>query len=169
MSFQLLQVDRNLYQNQTSMNAAYKPKIEAFLKLKSIAVLGYSSQGNQPANAIYKKLKDNNYQVFAVNPKADQIKDVPCYSDLKSIPESVQGAVLCTPASAAEQAVEECTQQHINHLWMHTGMGPGSYQPEAFEKAKKLGLEVIPGGCPMMYIKPDIFHKCMGWLKKLPE
>ena len=151
------------------MNAVYKPKIEAFLQLKSMAVLGYSSQDNQPANAIYKKLKDNGYQVFAVNPKADQIQDVPCYPDVKSIPEPVQGAVLCTPARVTEAAVKDCAECRITHLWMHTGMGPGSYDPKAFETAKKLGMEVIPGGCPMMFVKPDIFHKCMGWLKRLPE
>jgi predicted CoA-binding protein len=151
------------------MNAVYKSKIEAFLQVKSIAVLGYSSQGDQPANAIYKKLKNNGYQVFAVNPKAEQIKDVPCYPEVKSIPGPVQGAVLCTPASATEQAVKDCAECGINQLWMHTGMGPGSYDPKAFETAKKLGMEIIPGGCPMMYVKPDIVHKCMGWLKKLPE
>lgn len=151
------------------MNAVYKPKIEAFLQLKSIAVLGYSSQGNQPANAIYQKFRDNGYQVFAVNPKADQVKDVPCFPDVKAIPEAVQGAVLCTPASATEQAVRDCAERGITQVWMHIGMGPGSYDPEAFETAKKLGVEVIPGGCPMMYVKPDIFHRCMGWLKRLPE
>jgi predicted CoA-binding protein len=134
-----------------------------------MAILGYSSQGNQPANAIYKKLKDQGYAVFAVNPKADQIKDVPCYPDVKSIPEPVKGVILCTPAGAAEQAVKDCANQGITHIWMHTGMGPGSYDPKAFEMAKKSGMEIIPGGCPMMYVKPDIFHRCMGWLKKLPE
>ncbi len=151
------------------MNAVYKPKIQAFLQLKSIAVLGYSSRGDQPANAIYKKLKNNGYQVFAVNPKADQIKDVPCYPDVKSIPLPVQGAVLCTPATATESAIQECADQQITHVWMHTGFGTGSFDPNAFETAKKLGMEVIPGGCPMMFVKPDIFHKCMGWFKKLPE
>ena len=151
------------------MNASYKPKIEAFLRSKSIAVLGYSSQGNQPSNAIYKKLKDHHCQVFAVNPKADLIKDIHCYPDLASIPEPVEGAVLCTPSSATARAVADCAEQGITQLWMHTGMGPGSYHPEAFETAKKLGMEVIPGGCPMMYVSPDIFHKCMGWLKRLPE
>ena len=151
------------------MNAIYKPKIEAFLQLKSIAVLGYSSQGDQPANAIYKKLKENGYQVFAVNPKADQVTDVPCYPDVQSVPEPVQGAVLSTPAAATEQAVNDCAERGITHVWMHTGMGPGSYDPKAFETAKRSGMEVIPGGCPMMYVKPDIFHRCMGWLKRLPE
>jgi hypothetical protein len=151
------------------MNAKYKPRIESFLQSKSIAVLGYSSQGSQPANAIYEKLKKNGYRVFAVNPKADQIREVPCYPDVKSIPEAVEGAVVCTPAHASEQAIKECAEKGIAQVWMHTGFGPGSYSPEAFKTAKELGLAVIPGGCPMMYVKPDIFHRCMGWLKKLPE
>lgn len=120
-------------------------------------------------NAIYKKLEKNGHKVFAVNPKADQIKDVACYPNLASISERIQGAVLCTPAAATQQAVKECAESNITHVWMHRGTGPGSYDPEAFETAKKLGMEVIPGGCPMMFVQPDLIHKCMGWLKKLPE
>ncbi len=151
------------------MNAVYKPRIDAFLRLKKIAVLGYSSMKGQPANMIYRKLQDNGYEVFAVNPKVDQIKDVTCYQDIKSLPKQVQGAVLCTPASATRDAVEDCAEHHINHIWMHQGIGPGSYDAEAFAAARKLGMEVIPGGCPMMFVRPDFVHKCLGWLKKLPE
>ena len=151
------------------MNAIYKKKIDAFLQLERIAVLGYSTDKNQPANAIYKKMEKNGYKVFAVNPKADQIKDVVCYPNLGSIPEKIQGAVLCTPAHATLQAVDECAQNNIIHIWMHQGIGPGSYDSEAFQASKKKGMEVIPGGCPMMFIQPDLIHRCMGWFKKLPE
>ena len=151
------------------MNAIYKKKIDAFLQLESIAILGYSTDKNQPANAIYKKLENNGYRVFAVNPKAEQITDVVCHPDLDSIQEPIQGAVLCTPAAATQQAVRECAENKITHVWMHQGIGPGSYDPEAFETAKNLGMEVIPGGCPMMFVRPDLFHRCLGWFKNLPE
>lgn len=151
------------------MNSLYKEKINAFLQLKNIAILGYSTDRNQPANNIYKKLENNGYKVFAVNPKADQIKDIECYPNIKSIPDQVQGAVLCTPVHVTEEAVRECAEHNITHVWMHKGLASGSYDPQAFETAKELGLEIIPGGCPMMFVKPDIFHKCIGWLQKLPE
>ena len=151
------------------MNEVYQKKIENFLELEAIAVLGYSTNPSLPANSIYKKLERNGYTVFAVNPKADQIKDVECFPDLKSIPAHVQGAVLCTPTHATEGAVKECAENGIHHVWMHKGLAAGSYEPQAFETAKELVLEVIPGGCPMMFVKPDIFHKCFGWLQKLPE
>lgn len=151
------------------MTASYKPKIEAFLRLKNIAVLGYSSHGDQPANGIYKKLKANGYHVFAVNPKADEVKDVPCYRDLKSIGEPIEGVILCTPANATEQAVRDCAALGIANVWIHEGIGPGSYNEQAFQTARKLGLNVIPGACPMMYVKPDIFHWCFRHFKSLPE
>ena len=151
------------------MNAIYKKKIEAFLQLQSIAVLGYSTDQNQPANAIYKKLQKQGHKVFAVNPKAEQINDVDCYPNLGSVPAQIQGAVLCTPARATQQAVKECAENNVTHVWIHQGIGPGSYDSQAFEEAKKLGMEVIPGGCPMMFVQPDLIHRCMGWFKKLPE
>lgn len=151
------------------MNSFYKTKIENFLENKNIAILGYSKDKDQPANLIYKKLKDHGYKVFAVNPKSNQIKDVECFQDVKSIPDTIDGAVLCTPSVATESAVKDCAEQNIKHIWMHQGIGPGSFEQKAFELAKEKGMNVIPGGCPMMFIKPDIFHKCLGWLKKLPE
>lgn len=152
------------------MNRIYKEKIREFLQQRSIAVLGYSTDGDQPANAIYKKLEKNGYRVFAVNPKADQITDVPCYVDIQSIPELVEGAVLCTPANETESAVKECAENGIEYVWFHKGPAPnGSYHKDAFERAKELGLEVIPGGCPLMFVKPDLFHLCFGWFQKLPE
>ncbi|HMN88639.1 MAG TPA: CoA-binding protein [Saprospiraceae bacterium] len=151
------------------MNTVYLPLIKSFLELQNIAILGYSSKGNQPANLIYNKLKNNGYQVFAVNPKADAVKDVPCYPNVQSIPQPVEAAVLCTPAHASEQAVRDCAARGIQQIWIHTGMGPGSFDLKALAIAKQLGVKIIPGGCPMMYVRPDWFHKCLGWLTKLPE
>ena len=124
------------------MNAIYKEKINAFLQLKNIAVLGYSTDKKEPANAIYKKLEKNGFEVFAVNPKADQIEDVVCFPNLASISEQIQGAVLCTPADAANAAVTECAENNITYIWMHQGIGPGSYHPQNGSHSRRLPLDV---------------------------
>jgi predicted CoA-binding protein len=159
----------NASRERETMNPVYKEMIDAFLRLERIAILGYSADKNQPANHIYRKLVANGYAVFAVNPKADRITDVRCYASIQSVPEQIQGAVLCTPTHATEGAVRECADNGVQHVWMHKGLGAGSYDPQAFETAKALGLAVIPGGCPMMFVKPDIIHRCVGWLQELPE
>lgn len=151
------------------MKAVYKEQISEFLEQRSFVVVGYSSDSKQPANAIYKRLKNEGYKVFAVNPKAHLVPDLHCYPDLSAIDEKVDVAVLCTPKSETENAVLACAKNGIKKVWIHEGVVPGSYTAEAHEKAKDLDIEIIPGGCPMMFLKPDILHKCFRWFMSMPE
>lgn len=49
-----------------------------FLSNKRFAVTGVSRSGNQPANLIYRKLRETGAQVFATNPSAEQVAGDPC-------------------------------------------------------------------------------------------
>lgn len=151
------------------MKTAYKNQIREFLEQKTFVVFGYSSKANQPANAIYKRLKNEGYKVFAVNPKAHLIQDLQCYPSLKEINENVDVAVLCTPKQATESAIVECSENGVRRVWIHEGIIPGSYDLKAHRKARELGIDIIPGGCPIMYLKPDILHKCFRWFTNMPR
>ena len=62
-----------------------------FLGHKRIAVTGVSrSPGNQGANVVYNRLRDRGYEVFAVNPNADEVEGDPAHDDLRSIPGGVE-------------------------------------------------------------------------------
>jgi predicted CoA-binding protein len=50
--------------------------VSEFLTGKRFAVAGVSRSGKQPANAIFKKLRDSGYEVVPVNPKAVEIEGV---------------------------------------------------------------------------------------------
>ena len=76
------------------MDPKFKQRVDAFLAQKNIAIAGYSSQKGQVANGLYDKFKKNGYQTFAVNPKFQEIKDVTCYPDLKSIPEKPDAVMI---------------------------------------------------------------------------
>lgn len=141
----------------------YQHKVQDFLNLKSIAVAGYS-RGSNPGNAIYDKLKNNGYKVYAINPNADQINGIKCYASLSDIPEKVEGVVVTAPPAATEKIVEDCGKLGIKNLWIHRSMDNGSYSKEAVTKAKSLGINTISIGCPMMFLKPDIFHRCFRWV-----
>ena len=60
--------------------------IADFLAQKRIAVAGVSRSGNDFSNAIYRKLRDAGYQVYAVNPNIDEIDGEICYRQLAAIP-----------------------------------------------------------------------------------
>ena len=143
------------------MNKSFKKSVDSFLTSKSVAVAGYSSLGDQPANIIYDKLVKNGYKVFAVNPKHSKIKEVTCFPSLKEIPERVQSVVICTPAEATFETVKQCADLGIKNVWLHQSFGTGSYNQQAVEYCKTNGINCVYSGCPMMFIEPDFGHLCM--------
>lgn len=140
-----------------------------FLSQRRIAVAGVSRapQGHG-ANIVYRRLKDRGYEVFAVNPKADTVEGDRCYHDLRSIPGGVNGVVIATPAGAAEDVVKECHDLGITRVWMHRSVDAGSVSPAAVDFCRRKGIDVIPGGCPLMFgPTSDTGHKCMRFILQL--
>jgi predicted CoA-binding protein len=143
-----------------------KEQIQKFLDCSTIAVAGVSRSKPLPANGILKKLKQSGYTVFAVNPHTDQIDGVPCYPDIQSIPDKVEAVMIAGHPSISEDIVRNCIESNIQNIWMHRGIGNGSYSEEAESICKEHGIEAITNGCPMMFIKPvDPFHFIFRYFK----
>jgi predicted CoA-binding protein len=124
---------------------------EEFLAQKRIAVAGVSRDEKQPANLIYRRLRDAGHEVFAVNPHADEAEGDPCFASVRDIPGPVDGVVIVTPAGASAGVVEDCIAAGVPRVWLHRGIGEGSYSEYAVATAREHGLAVIPGGCPCMF------------------
>jgi hypothetical protein len=134
-----------------------------FLAHKRIAVTGVSrNPGDHGSNAVFKRLRDRGYRVFAVNPNADNVEGARSYHDLKSIPGGVDAVVIATAADKAEGTVRECVELGIKHVWMHRSYGQGSVSATAAAYGRKHGITVIDGGCPLMFAPTaDFGHKIM--------
>ena len=145
-----------------------KETVTEFLAQERIAVVGVSRDGGQAANLVYKKLRDAGYQVFPVNPNAQEIEGDSCYANLKSIPNSVDGVVIATRPQVTDQIVRECAEAGISRIWMHRSFGQGSVSPDAVTFCRENNITIIPGGCPLMFCEPvDFGHKCMRWILNL--
>ena len=137
-----------------------------FLSHKRIAVTGVSRnpQGHG-ANFVYQRLRDRGYEVFAVNPNADEVEGDPCYLDLKSIPRGVDAVVIGTRPEIAETTMRECADLGIKQVWMHRSFGKGSVSDAATEYGRQRGVTVIDGGCPLMFEPTaDPGHKAMRFV-----
>lgn len=142
--------------------------VAEFLALERIAVIGVSREGTSPANLIYRKLKGAGKRVVAVNPRAQQAEGDACYPDVASIPGGVDGAVIVTRPEVTASVVDACAASGVRHVWIHRSFGRGSVSAEAIERCRELGINVIPGGCPMMHCAPvDGGHACMRTLLRL--
>lgn len=138
--------------------------IQRFLAGRRIAVAGVSRDGAMPANAIFRKLAGAGYEVFPVNPSADELEGTRCYHDLDSIPGPVDGVVAATHPNVSVHIVRQAAGRGVKQVWFHRSFGDGSVSAEAIEECNAHGIEPIVGGCPMMFCQPvDIAHKCMCW------
>jgi predicted CoA-binding protein len=141
-----------------------KEAVDEFLAQDRFAVSGVSRSKNEAANGIYRKLKGAGFTVYPTNPNAREVEGDPCYPDLKSIRDGVNGVVIATHPNVALGIVKECSELGINYVWFHRSFGQGSVAEEAISFCRDNNIKVIPGGCPMMFVeKVDFGHKCMRW------
>lgn len=144
-----------------------KEAIEFFFNSDSIAVTGFSRSGNSPANHIYKMLIKQGKQVYAINPRAEEVDGVKCYPDLLSLPENPEAVVVASHPNSTSAIADDCIKSGVKILWIHKSIDGGSYDKDAIEKARSSNIVVIPSGCPMMFCPgADIFHRCLGWFMK---
>jgi uncharacterized protein len=134
-----------------------------FLAHKRVAVTGVSrTPGSHGSNVVYKRLRERGYEVFAVNPNADEVEGDHAFHDLRSIPDGVEAVVIGTRPDRAEDTMRECADLGIEHVWMHRGPGGGSVSEAATAYGREHGITVIDGGCPCMFgPTADGGHKAM--------
>ena len=124
----------------------------AFLSNKRVAVTGVSRHPEtHGSNAIYRRLRERGYQVFAVNPNAQEVEGDPSYHDLRSIPDGVEAVVIATRPEIGLETMRECVDLGVRHVWMHHGPGASSVSAEATDLGRRHGITVIDGGCPLMF------------------
>lgn len=129
-----------------------KQAAHSFLENTRIAVTGVSHEPKgHGSNVVYLRLKERGYEVFAVNPNAENVEGDRCYPDLSSIPGGVAAVVIGTRPERAEDTMREAVALGITQVWMHRGFGAGSVSSAAIEYGRAHGVTVIDGGCPLMF------------------
>lgn len=121
--------------------------IKQILKeVKTIAVVGASSDHKKDSYKVMEVLIKHGYQIFPINPKEEGnlILGRLCYRDLSSLSEKID----MVDVFRAEHAVVGVTRQAIKIgakvLWTQLDI----ISEEASELAKKAGIKVIMNRCP---------------------
>jgi len=136
---------------------------EEFLAQQRIAVAGVSRDTRQPANLIYRRLRERGHEVYAVNPAAGEVEGGDrCFASVGAVPAKLDGVVVVTPPEATAGVVEECAAAGVPRVWIHRGIGPGSTSEPAVAYCREQHISVIPGGCPNMFgATSDPGHRCI--------
>src|SRR5215467_7849406 len=96
-----------------------KDAAQEFLSHKRVAITGVSrTPKSHGSNVVYTRLRERGYDVFAVNPNADEVEGDRAYHDLSSIPGGVDAVIIGTRPEIALATMHECAELGIEHVWM---------------------------------------------------
>ena len=122
-------------------------KLSSLLKtVKTIAIVGASSNFKRDSYKVMKFLIDRGYKVFPVNPNESNnvILNQKCYSNLHDIKEKIDMVDVFRSSKYAFNIAKEAVSINADILWMQEGVSDDN----AADFAKKEGLIVIMDQCP---------------------
>jgi predicted CoA-binding protein len=145
-----------------------RKQIDDFLVLKRLAFVGISLNPKALSRGLWHELLDRRYEVLPVNPAASELDGKPCYARVQDIQPPVGGAIVITRPDAMEQAVRDCAEAGVEHIWLYKGIGSKPVSKAAVEFCEANGIDVVAGECPYMFLPgTPFFHKIHGTAKKI--
>jgi uncharacterized protein len=146
----------------------YEQLVGDFLAKGRIAIWGVEETSSDPGHWIVNRLRKRGAEVFAVNPGFADDPARQRASKLTRIEPPVEAVLVYVDRPQAMEAVADCIAAKVPLVWLHDALSPGAAIPEAIDQLRAAGCAVIPGLCPMLYLKPvDPAHFCLKWLLRL--
>ena len=128
--------------------------IQDFLAQRRIAVVGASADPKKFGTVLFRELLARGYDAVPVNPSAVPVGGVPAYPSLVDVPGGADGALLVTTHGVLD-VLGQAAAAGIPRVWLVRGVGsPGAWSEVAVARAEHLGLQVVAGACPMMFLDP---------------
>jgi len=115
-------------------------------KVRSIAMVGASSNWNRPSNFAMKYLMRKGFKVIPINPNSTEkvILGETVFPNLKSLTEPVDMVDMFRPATEAFDLVQESIEIGSKVFWMQLDI----INKDAANKAEEAGMKVVMNRCP---------------------
>lgn len=136
---------------------------ELYFRPKSIVVYGASSDPDKLSGRPLAYLKKFGYdgQVYAVNPRRDEVQGVPAYRSVDDVPGPVDLAIVVVPAPAVLDAVTACARAGVGAVtifasgFAEVGETGQHLQDEIASVAGEAGMRVIGPNCLGTFGAPE--------------
>jgi predicted CoA-binding protein len=118
--------------------------------MKSVAVIGASSDRSKFGNKAVRAFQQRGYRVFPVNPKATVIENLPAFPNLTAVPVRPNLVSVYLPPPTVLATLPEIAAKGCDELWLN----PGTESAEVVAEAERLGLKVIQA-CSIVGVSND--------------
>jgi succinyl-CoA synthetase alpha subunit/GNAT superfamily N-acetyltransferase len=124
--------------------------LAAVLRPASVVVVGAGRAPGSVGHAVLRKLLDGGYAgaLSAVNPYAEEIAGVRCWPSVTEVPGEVDLAVVCVPAAAVPDAVEQCGRRGVRAaVVISAGTSRSELGEQVLESVRRHGMRLVGPNC----------------------
>jgi acetyl coenzyme A synthetase (ADP forming)-like protein len=129
--------------------------LKAFLKPRSIAVIGASRRPNTIGNKLFHNLLIQNFSgvVYPVNPGSSSVASVKAYPTVLDIPGDIDLAVIMVPAAHVKDVIEQCGRKGVKGAiiisagFREIGEEGRLAEIKLLETARNYGIRLVGPNC----------------------
>lgn len=144
--------------NKTPLDEVFAPR--------GVAVVGASARNLGFAELVIDACKRAEFPaIYPVNPKYEEVLDLPCYPSVVAIPGPVDHVVVNIPAEASLKLLDDCAAKGVKSVHFFTAGFSESgvrenadLEQEMLEKAKAGGFRIIGPNCVGLYLPKSRLH-----------
>ena len=107
--------------------------------MKTVAVIGASSDRRKFGNRAFRAYREEGYTVIPINPNETSVEGVSTYPTVMDVPEKIDMATVYVPPEIGITLLEGFERKQIAEIWIN----PGAESDELIADARRRKLNVI--------------------------
>lgn len=139
-----------------------RTNINLFLENKTLAIAGVSRNHKNFGFLVYKTLRENGYDLYPINPNAEENNDTNWFRSVFDVPDHVRNLLILTHKRDTENVLKDAIQKGFKNIWIQQM----SETTNSLKIASDNHINLVSKACIMMYVNPTGIHKFHGNLSR---
>jgi uncharacterized protein len=107
--------------------------------MKTVAVIGASSNRQKFGNKALRAFVQRGYTVIPINPTEAEVEGHRAFASVLDVPGTIDMATLYVPAPVGMRVMDDLVKKGVPEVWLN----PGADDRTVVEKAHSLGLKTV--------------------------
>jgi uncharacterized protein len=107
--------------------------------MKTVAVVGASSNRRKFGNKALRAFEHQGYRVIPINPKEAEVEGHKAYPSVLDVPGKIDLATVYVPGAIGVKVMDDLAKKGIAEVWLN----PGADDRPVVDRARALGLKTI--------------------------